>query len=131
LLKNWLYGNTYHFISAQGGATYHCALFSGSSILVNHRAGSETEFAYAHGLYKHLSNPCPVMLIAQSDERLLEGAMTFARSPIAVDRVIFDPQDLATLRKLMPVPSAAARGAAIERYAGVKGLTADGDAKEF
>lgn len=130
LLKNWLYGNTYHFISAQGGATYHCALFSGSSILVNHRSGSETEFAYAHGLYRHLSNPCPVMLIARSDDGLREGAMTFARSQVAVDRILFDPKDLPTLRKMMPVPSATARSAAIDRYAGVRGLTGDGDSNE-
>ncbi len=105
LLKNLLYANTHHFICAQGGASYHPAMFSGSCIAVNHKVGLETQFAYAHGLYRHLSNPCPIMLITKNDDSLLEAAFALTRSKVMVDRVCLDPKDLIKLEPLMPTPA--------------------------
>jgi hypothetical protein len=117
LLKNLLYASTHHFICAQGGATYHCAMFSGSCILVNHKDGLETKFAYAHGLYRHLSNPCPIMLIARNDKSLLDGAIAMTRSVVLVDRVVFDPRDHLKLETLMPAPAPIVLDGAKDCYA--------------
>jgi hypothetical protein len=116
LLKNLLYANTYHFISAQGGGTYHCAMFSGSCIVVNHKAGEETRFAYAHGLYRHLSNPCPVMLIARNDDSFCAAALALRHAAVIADRIAFDAGELRRFESLIPAQIPVTLDRAIEYY---------------
>jgi hypothetical protein len=69
--KNALFSRCFRFISTQGGGAHHIAMFSGSLLLVLHRKGRETDWAYHSGYYRFLSAPPPVLVVCDSPETLL------------------------------------------------------------
>jgi hypothetical protein len=75
--KNVLYSRCRHFISSQGGATTHIALFSGSQLAILHRAGREENWAYRDGYYRFISDAPPALAICRTEEELLAALALF------------------------------------------------------
>jgi len=64
------------FVAVQGGGTHLMAYFGGSLLLLLHYYGLEYPHAYAHGPYKFLSSPAPLLLLARRHkdfERAIEA----------------------------------------------------------
>ena len=114
--KNMLYANCFHFVAAQGGGAHHCALFSGSILLVLHRAGPEMLFAYARGFYRHLANPAPLLLVAGTPSEFVSGVSVVAQSRVLGDRVFPAPETWDAARRLMPEPAARHTAAAKDLF---------------
>jgi hypothetical protein len=64
---------THVFVATQGGGAHLLACFGNSILLILHRRGAEYPHAYTSGPYKYLSDPPPLLLLAQTDEALAEG----------------------------------------------------------
>jgi len=64
------------FVAVQGGGSHLMAYFGNSLLLLLHYYGLEYPHAYAHGPYKFLSNPAPLLLLARRHkhfERAIEA----------------------------------------------------------
>jgi len=67
-LKLMLYAVTHFHVTTQGGNAHLAALFSGSTILIYHRAGRELSHSYRFGHFANAATPPPTLLIAQNPE---------------------------------------------------------------
>jgi hypothetical protein len=82
-LKLRLYASTHVFFTVQGGNAHLCSLFSGSLVVILHRAGQETKYSYAHGHFQYAANPAPTYLIAGN-------VPDFVRAAEAAEHVVWD-----------------------------------------
>jgi hypothetical protein len=85
---------THVFVAAQGGGTHLLACFGNSLLLVLHRQGREYPHAYAAGPYKYLADPPPLLLVAQTNDQLIQGMQIVAATaveggaPVIADRAL-------------------------------------------
>jgi hypothetical protein len=61
------------FVAVQGGGTHLLACFGNSLMLLLHTRGDEYPHAYRSGAYKYLSNPPPVILLADGYNKMAAG----------------------------------------------------------
>jgi hypothetical protein len=103
-LKNVIFSKSHFFMASQGGGTYHCALFSGSLLAINHRCGQEERFSYAQGFYRFAWNPAPVLLICGSDAQLERSLDIFLESELVAGRLLISPAVANVVMELNPPP---------------------------
>lgn len=74
-------------IAVQGGGAHLLACFGDALLLVYHREGPEYPHAYAHGPYKYLADPAPLLMVAQTSDQLVEGAAVVANVGVVDGRL--------------------------------------------
>ena len=85
--KNALYSRCYYFFSTQGGGAHHCALYSGSVLVINNVWGPEINRSYGDGFYSFIANPAPVRLVCLAPDQLILAAKAVTDSKIIDGRV--------------------------------------------
>ena len=100
--KNALYSRCHRFISSQGGGAHHIAYFSGSLMIVLHRAGREARLAYGDGYYGFLSTPAPVRAICSAPQDLLAALPLLQHMEIREGRAHIATEDETLLERLSP-----------------------------
>lgn len=100
--KNVLYSRCFHFISSQGGGTSQIVMFSGSLLMVLHRAGTEADGAYTDGYYTHASNPATILAVCATEQELIHGTQLFTTAPVMAGRVMLSRESAALLEALAP-----------------------------
>lgn len=103
LLKNVLFSRCFHYISSQGGATNHIAGFSGSLLMVLHRAGTEPRWAYYNGYFDMTSNPAPILAVCHNERELIRGLGLFLEPHVSNNRVLLSPDKTRLLEQLSPM----------------------------
>jgi len=90
-LKNLLYSRCFQFITTQGGGSHHISLFSGSIMVILHRRGRESEWAYEQGYYSFSSNPPPWRICCASTDELMKAIEVFRRGTVLQGRWVPSP----------------------------------------
>lgn len=85
--KNVLYSRCYNFITSQGGGAHHIALYSGSTVAILHRRGSEELWAYRKGYYRFMAPIPPNLAICHTESELI-SALSLFTNPMLEERVI-------------------------------------------
>lgn len=118
--KSALYSRCYRFVTCQGGGAHQIAQFSGSLMVVLHRMGRETRWAYASGYYTFMASPPPRLLICMCESQVREALGALERSTLKDGRVLLDAADEPLARRLDPATAdrRAWRGMLARRYAG-------------
>lgn len=86
--KNALYANSHHFITTQGGGAHQCALFSGSLLVILHKAGREVLGTYSKGYYGFMSDPSPLRIICDDERQLIDALPLFNNPTIVQGRAL-------------------------------------------
>jgi hypothetical protein len=100
--KNVLYSRCHFYISSQGGGAHHIAAFSGSLLMILHRAGSEPVWAYHNGYYGMVSNPSPLLAVCHDEAELIRGLAIFMDAEVSLNRVFVRAGGLRVLEQLSP-----------------------------
>lgn len=107
--KNKLYSRCFHFLSVQGGGAHHFAYFSGSLMLIMHKKGHETRFAYSRGYYGFLANPAPIRAICRTEDEVIASLDLMLDSQIMGGRVHLGGEARRILPPLLPRATLATR----------------------
>lgn len=99
-LKLGVLGQSRLFVAVQGGGAHLLACFGGSLMLLLHRFGEEYPHAYRAGAYTYLSDPPPVMLVAQAYDEFNRGIGLFDKVSVVGDTVTLKPEARADFDRL-------------------------------
>jgi hypothetical protein len=83
--KNILYSKCYAFITSQGGGAHHIAMFSSSLIVVLHRKGLETTWAYFDGYYQFMAPIPPTLEVCHNEIELIRALRFFVGNTVLGD----------------------------------------------
>lgn len=100
--KNVLYSRCYHFISSQGGGAHQIAMYSGSLLVILHRAGREESWAYGDGFYGFMTHVPPLRAICRTDADVVSALPLFSNTAFVGDRILIDISQSNLLLKLSP-----------------------------
>ncbi|MBP0492517.1 hypothetical protein [Roseomonas indoligenes] len=102
--KNVLYSRCYHFVTAQGGGAHHIAAFSGSIMMILHRRGSESQWAYTDGYYDFMAGVPPVRCVFSSVHRMAEALGLLKSVKVIGDRVFLLGEGRQYLEEYAAIP---------------------------
>lgn len=89
-MKNLIYSQCHRFITVQGGGAHHIAMYSGSLMLIAHRAGNECFGAYDEGYYNFMAPVPPVRMICTSPKELIAASAALEDCVWITDRIHVD-----------------------------------------
>ncbi|WPB84743.1 hypothetical protein [Sediminicoccus rosea] len=100
--KNKIYSRCFYFLSVQGGGCHHIAYFRGSLMVILHKRGHESKYAYSEGYYNFLANPAPIRAICADSDELMRAAALFTESCVIGDRVHLSDKARQIIRPFLP-----------------------------
>jgi hypothetical protein len=86
----------------QGGGCHHIAYFRGSLMVILHKRGHESKYAYSEGYYNFLANPAPIRAICADSDELMRAAALFTESCVIGDRVHLSDKARQIIRPFLP-----------------------------